>query len=95
MTDYAFILSKKYKGKRWVANGDTYEGITWLDESPKPTEKQLDKEYLEYRAANDYKNKRVAEYPSFAEQFDKLYHEGIDAWKAEISAIKARYPKPE
>lgn len=46
-----------------------------------------------YVAANAYKAKRAAEYPSFADQFDTLYHGGYDAWKAQIQAIKDKYPK--
>lgn len=41
-----------------------------------------------------YKYQRAAEYPSFADQFDTLYHGGYDAWKAQIDAIKSKYPKP-
>jgi hypothetical protein len=44
-------------------------------------------------ARTAYIAKRAAEYPSFADQFDKIFHEGIDAWKAEIQAIKDKYPK--
>jgi hypothetical protein len=44
-------------------------------------------------ARTAYIGKRQAEYPSFAEQFDKIFHEGIDAWKAEIQAVKDKYPK--
>lgn len=40
-----------------------------------------------------YANKRVTEYPSIEDQLDKIYHEGIDAWKADIQAIKDKYPK--
>jgi hypothetical protein len=40
-----------------------------------------------------YAEKRVAEYPSFADQFDVLYHGGYDAWKAAIGAVKTKYPK--
>jgi hypothetical protein len=42
---------------------------------------------------NAYKYARAAEYPSFANQFDTIFHKGIDAWKAEIQAIKDKYPK--
>ncbi len=42
----------------------------------------------------DYQNKRQKEYPSTAQQFDQIYHEGIDAWKATIKATKDKYPKP-
>jgi len=40
-----------------------------------------------------YKYKRAAEYPSFADQFDTIFHKGLDAWKAEIQAVKDKYPK--
>jgi len=40
-----------------------------------------------------YQQKRANEYPSFAEQFDTIFHDGIDAWKAQIQAIKDKYPK--
>lgn len=43
---------------------------------------------------NNYVVKRVREYPSIADQLDTIYHEGIDAWKATIAAVKQEYPKP-
>ena len=42
-----------------------------------------------------YADLRRREYPTFADQFDILYHGGYDAWKAAIEAVKAKYPKPE
>jgi hypothetical protein len=44
-------------------------------------------------AANAYKEQRAQAYPSIADQLDTIYHEGIDAWKATIAAVKAQYPK--
>ena len=44
-------------------------------------------------ASMQYQVQRAAEYPSFADQFDLLYHGGYDAWKAAIQAVKDRYPK--
>jgi hypothetical protein len=46
-----------------------------------------------YIAANAYKAQRAAEYPSYADQFDTIFHEGLDAWKAQIQAVKNKYPK--
>jgi hypothetical protein len=46
-----------------------------------------------YIDANAYKGKRAAEYPSYADQFDTIFHEGLDAWKAQIQAVKDKYPK--
>tara|TARA_B100000131_G_scaffold124017_1_gene121153 strand:- start:108 stop:398 length:291 start_codon:yes stop_codon:yes gene_type:complete len=45
-------------------------------------------------AAVEYQRKRKDEYPSWEDQLDKIYHSGIDAWKADIKAIKDKYPKP-
>ena len=41
-----------------------------------------------------YKYQRAAKYPSIADQLDMLYHQGIDGWKAAITAVKQEYPKP-
>ena len=46
-------------------------------------------------AANEYKSDRAAAYPSIADQLDDIYHNGIDAWKANILAVKQAHPKPE
>jgi hypothetical protein len=46
-----------------------------------------------YVDANAYKDLRAKAYPSFADQFDTIFHEGIDAWKAQIQAVKDRFPK--
>ena len=45
-------------------------------------------------AANAYKDQRAKAYPSIPDQLDQIYHEGIDAWKATIAAVKQEYPKP-
>jgi len=41
-----------------------------------------------------YKEQRARTYPSIPDQFDLLYHGGLDAWKAAIDAVKQEYPKP-
>jgi hypothetical protein len=41
-----------------------------------------------------YQDKRQTEYPTIGDQLDKIYHDGIDAWKADmIKPIKDKYPK--
>ena len=42
-----------------------------------------------------YVDARKAEYPPLEEQLDKIYHSGVDAWKADIKAIKDKYPKTQ
>lgn len=38
---------------------------------------------------------RKAEYPSIEDQLDKIYHTSLTAWKADIKAIKDKYPKTQ
>jgi hypothetical protein len=40
----------------------------------------------------DYKEKRLQAYPDIGDQLDKIYHHGIDAWKADIKMIKDQFP---
>ena len=40
--DIAAILESKYSGSQWNLDGDFYEGLTWLDNSPKPTQEELE-----------------------------------------------------
>ena len=76
-----------------------YANLIVHDGGTKPTEKQCTDGLTALQAAWDlendsYKSKRRAEYPKFEDQFDQIYNEGIDAWKATIKTIKDKYPKP-
>ena len=87
----AAIKADAYCTSKWVDGVEvvTYEdGVTPIDES------LVDAKVKELEAIQAYQSKRVAEYPKIEEQLDKIYHSGIDAWKADIKAIKDKYPKP-
>ena len=40
-----------------------------------------------------YADLRRPEYPPIQDQLDKIYHSGVNAWKAQIKEIKDKYPK--
>ena len=46
----------------------------------------------------DYKEIRKSEYikavGDIPDQLDYIYHNGLDAWKAEIKKVKDKYTKP-
>jgi len=42
---------------------------------------------------NEYQRDRANNYPSIADQLDKIYHSGIDEWKKVIKATKDKFPK--
>ena len=92
----------------WRAGGDvngrviisgperTWANLVTLDGSTKPTEKECTdglKALQDAFDAKDYARKRAAEYPRIVDQLDKIYHSGLNAWKADIKAIKDKYPK--
>lgn len=86
-------------GAQWTLDGETYDGLSWLDKTQtKPTKKQVDDEMARLKAeydANQYQRSRASEYPPIADQLDMIFHGGIDQWKAAIQQIKDKYPKPE
>jgi hypothetical protein len=42
MTDYAAVLKANYANAEWTLDGDNYDGLTWLSNSPKPSQAELD-----------------------------------------------------
>ena len=78
---------------KWILDGDNViildDDITFdhAEFAQKCAEVEYKEELEEYRQA------RSSAYPSSGEQFDKIFHEGVDAWKADIQAIKDAHPK--
>ena len=44
--------------------------------------------------AMKYASDRRNNYPAIEEQLDKMYHDGFDAWKETVKAVKDAHPKP-
>ena len=67
---------------------DTCE-IQWMEGTS-----EISKDAIEAKIAEtEYQRKRLAEYPSMADQLDDIYHNGVDEWKKTIKAVKDKYPK--
>ena len=72
------------------------EIVQWDSTDPQPTEQEIEVKLAELQyqeEVNVYQEKRKLEYPDWGDQLDKIYHSGINAWKADIKAIKDKYPK--
>ena len=76
---------------------DTYDSLNWnSQDQDKPTEEEFNNAVTAYKAEYDaqaYARARKDEYPSYAEQFDILYHKGVAGLKAELKKTKDKYPK--
>lgn len=59
MIDYTQILTRKFNAQ-WSLNGDTYEGLTWLDQTPKPSQQQLDDLWDEVKAEIEAEQGKLA-----------------------------------
>ena len=82
---------------QWTLAGDSYANLEWLDKiQTKPTDQEVEEKIAELKyqeEINVYQEKRKLEYPDWGDQLDKIYHSGIDVWKAEVKAIKDKHPK--
>jgi hypothetical protein len=82
-------------GAEWVLRGDELE---WLDtQQTQPTESDIQAEITRLHAeydADQYQRDRASEYPSWQDQLDDIFHNGLEHWKSSIQAVKTKYPKP-
>jgi hypothetical protein len=76
-----------------------YPQVVTVDDTAGAFDAQGNKVEIDLAAVNawvdpdTYKFQRAAEYPSIADQLDKIFHDGIDEWKETIQAVKDKYPK--
>ena len=63
------------------------QDFTWEQVSAKKAELQTEYDN------NQYQRDRAADYPSWQDQLDDIFHNGIDGWKTTIQAVKDKYPK--
>ena len=77
-----------------------YSNVVTIDDGTGAFDAQGNKVEIDMDAVNawvdpnQYKYDRSSAYPPITDQLDTIYHEGIDAWKAVITAVKEEYPKP-
>jgi len=100
MIDYAAVLSANYPNAQWSLSGNDYDTLDWYDDTPKPSQAELDAQW----PAVDYQNQvaavenaRRADYET---QSDPLFFEwqrgdGTEqAWLDAVAAVKAAHPYP-
>ena len=89
-------LGKNANRYRLDQNVVPHKIIEWDSDNSdsQPTDDELNAAYTAWKNANQYKDNRVAEYPSIEDQLDTIYHSGVAGWKTAIKTIKDKYPKP-
>ena len=100
MIDYGLILSTKYAGTQWSLNGYEYSGLTWLDESPQPSQAELDAAWPTVAYNDDYAQVEATRRTQYEAQSDGIYFawqrgDATEAeWRAAVAKVKADNPYP-
>jgi len=100
MTDYAAVLVALYPGAQWSLSGNDYSTLEWFEDTPKPTQAELDAawpqvDYNDQIAAVE--NARRADYETTSDPlfFEWQRGDGTEqAWLDAVAAVKAAHPYP-
>jgi hypothetical protein len=100
MIDYTLILSSKYPGSQWTLNGDNYDGLVWLSDTPKPTQAELDALWPQVQYETQVAAVEAARLTAYEKQSDPLFFKWQrgDAteleWREAVAKVKAENPYP-
>lgn len=98
MIDYALILTTKYTGSLWALNGETYDGLEWMDTSPKPTQAELDALWPQVQTEVERGRVEAQRKAAYAVEADPIFFQfqrgdaTEQEWLDAVQAVKDRYP---
>jgi hypothetical protein len=98
--DYSAVLTANYPGAQWFMDGNSYEGLTWLDSTPKPTQAALDAAWPTVNYNNKYTQVESTRRTQYEAQSDGLFFEWQrgtntkEAWETAVQAVKDANPYP-
>jgi uncharacterized protein HemY len=98
----SLILDKKYPGAEWYLDGDDYSGLTWLDDSLKPSKKELEALWPEVQYENALQQAKDARHdayiaPNGSDAVFMKYQRGEatkQEWLDAVQAINDANPYP-
>jgi hypothetical protein len=100
MIDYTAILTTNYAGTLWNIAGDDYDGLVWLDSTPKPTQAELDAQWPTVQYNQQYAQVETNRRTQYEAQSDGIYFawQRQDAteieWRNAVAKVKADNPYP-
>jgi len=100
MTDYAAVLTANYPTAQWAISGNDYDTLEWYDDTPKPTQAELDAAWPTVDYNNQVaavENARRADYEATSDPlfFEWQRGDGTEqAWLDAVAAVKAAHPYP-
>ena len=101
MIDYPAVLAANYLGALWTLEGDNYDGLTWLSDTPKPTQQELDAAWPAVQQARQQAKMDAQRHAAYVAESDPLFFQWQrgeateQAWRDKVAEIQARHPDPE
>jgi len=100
MTDYAAVLVALYPGAQWALSGNDYATLEWFEDTPKPSQAELDAAWQTVDYDNQIAAVEAARRADYEATSDPLFFEwqrgdGTEqAWLDAVAAVKAAHPYP-
>jgi hypothetical protein len=100
MTDYAAVLVALYPSAQWSLSGNDYATLEWYDDTPKPSQAELDAAWPTVDYDNQVAAVEDARRADYEATSDPLFFEwqrgdGTEqAWLDAVAAVKAAHPYP-
>ena len=100
MTDYSAVLVALHGDASWTLDGETYDGLTWLEDSPQPSKAELDGAWPQVQKDRANAAAQAARAAAYRAEADPLFFaserpgEGVTRadWLAKVADIRARFP---
>ena len=97
MIDLGKAIKAINKTANFIITDENVDTIEWINNTTPIAQEDILAKQVELQAEYDaleYSRNREKEYPTWQDQLDDIYHNGVDGWKATIKVTKDKYPKP-
>lgn len=99
-TNYAMVLANKFANNIWSLNDNDYNTLEWFDDTPKPTQAELDAAWPQVQYDNQVAAIEHARLVAYEQQSDPLFFkwqrgDATEAeWREAVAKVKAENPYP-
>lgn len=100
MTDYVKVLGTRFPNTNWTILDNDYNTLYWFDESPQPTQAELDAMWPQVDYETQCATVEAARLTAYEQQSDPLFFkwqrgDATEAeWRAAVAKVKADNPYP-
>ena len=100
MTDYVAVLNVTHPGAQWSLSGNDYETLEWYDDTPKPSQAELDAAWPAVQQQQAQAEVDAQRHAAYVAESDPLFFQWQrgeateQQWRDKVAEIQTRYPDP-